>query len=97
MTSLDFRHDVPIRPCLRREVFIVVTLNIRLGAAEEIRSFVNLANHYPFTIILRQDRFTVDAKSLMGIYSLDLRTPITVEAYTSQVGNLIDTLMKYSV
>lgn len=97
MTSLDFRHDVPTRPCLRREVFIVVTLNIRLGAAEEIRSFVNLANHYPFTIILRQDRFTVDAKSLMGIYSLDLRTPITVEAYTSQAGNLIDTLMKYSV
>ena len=75
----------------------MVTLNIRLGAAEEIRSFVNLANHYPFTIILRQDRYAVDAKSLLGIYSLDLRTPITVEAYTSKAGNLIDTLMKYSV
>ena len=87
MTSLDFRHDVPTRPCLRREVFIVVTLNIRLGAAEEIRSFVNLANHYPFPIILRQDRYAVDAKSLLGICSLDLRTSITVEAYTCQAGN----------
>lgn len=75
----------------------MVTLNIRLGAAEEIRSFVNLANHYPFTIILRQNRYAVDAKSLLGIYSLDLRASITVEAYTCQAGNLIDTLMKYSV
>ncbi len=75
----------------------MVTLNIRLGAAEEIRSFVNLTNHYPFTILLRQDRHTVDAKSLLGVYSLDLRTPITVEAYASQAGSLIDTLMKYCV
>ena len=75
----------------------MVTFNIRLGAAKDIRSFVNLANHYPFTILLRQDRYTVDAKSLLGIYSLDLRTSITVEAYTCQAGNLIDTLMKYSV
>ena len=75
----------------------MVTLNIRLGAAEEIRSFVNLTNHYPFTIILRQDRYAVDAKSLLGVCSLDLRAPIIVEAYTSQAGNLIDTLMKYSV
>ena len=75
----------------------MVTFNIRLGAAKDIRSFVNLTNHYPFTILLRQDRYTVDAKSLLGIYSLDLRTSITVEAYTCQAGNLIDTLMKYSV
>ncbi len=75
----------------------MVTLDIRLGTAEDIRSFVNLANDYPFTILLRQDRYAVDAKSLLGIYSLDLRTSITVEAYTSQAGNLIDTLMKYSV
>lgn len=74
----------------------MVTFNIRLGAAEDIRSFVNLTNHYPFTILLRQDRYTVDAKSLLGIYSLDLRIPVTVEAYTTQAGSLIDSLVKYS-
>ena len=57
----------------------MVTLNIRLGAAEEIRSFVNLANHYPFTILLRQDRYTVDGKSLLGIYSLDLRELVHID------------------
>ena len=64
----------------------MVTLNIRLGAAEEIRSFVNLANHYPFTILLRQDRYTVDAKSLLGIYSLDLRAPLSLKLIQARLG-----------
>ena len=64
----------------------MVTLNIRLGAAEEIRSFVNLANHYPFTIILRQNRYAVDAKSLLGIYSLDLRAPLSLKLIQARLG-----------
>ena len=74
----------------------MVTLNIRLSATESIRSFVNLANNYPFHISLTQDRARVDAKSILGIYSLDLTRPICVEIYNDHAHQLIEELDRYS-
>ena len=72
------------------------TLDILLRNTAEIQSFANLVNSYPFTIALRQGRAVTDAKSILGIYSLDLNKPVTVEIYSNQAGELIDALEKYS-
>jgi phosphotransferase system HPr-like phosphotransfer protein len=72
------------------------TLDILLKNTAEIQSFANLVNSYPFTIALRQGRAVTDAKSILGIYSLDLNKPVTVEIYSNQAGELIDALEKYS-
>ena len=72
------------------------TLEILLKTTVEIQSFANLVNSYPFTIALRQGRAVTDAKSILGIYSLDLNKPVTVEIYSNQAGELIDALEKYS-
>ena len=72
------------------------TLDILLRDTAEIQSFANLVNDYPFTISLRQGRAVTDAKSILGIYSLDLTRPVTVEIYSNQAGDLLDQLEKYS-
>ena len=72
------------------------TLDILLKDTADIQSFANLVNSYPFTIALRQGRAVTDAKSILGIYSLDLTKPVTVDVYSNQAGELLDKLERYS-
>ena len=58
----------------------MITKNIRLVTISDIRDFVNLAARYDFDIDLRSGRYVVDAKSIMGIFSLDLMNPIELTA-----------------
>ena len=71
------------------------TFEILLKDIAEIQRFANLVNDYPFTISLRQGRAVTDAKSILGIYSLDLTKPVTVEVYSNQAGELLDALQSY--
>lgn len=53
---------------------------INLTNIEDVKRFVQFANAYDFEIELSSGKYTVDAKSIMGIFSLDLSKPIQVEA-----------------
>lgn len=53
--------------------------DIRLSLAENVKTFVNVVNKYDFDMDLRSGRHVVDAKSILGIFSLDLSRPITLE------------------
>lgn len=52
---------------------------IQLTDIEQIRSFNEIARKYPFKIELLADRYKINAKSMMGIFSLDLSHPLTLE------------------
>ena len=54
---------------------------IKLSFAEEVKTFVNTVNRYPYEVDLRAGRHVVDAKSILGIFSLDLSKPITMDVY----------------
>ena len=54
-------------------------VEIRLSLAENVKTFVNIVNKYEFGMDLRAGRHVVDAKSILGIFSLDLSKPITLE------------------
>lgn len=56
------------------------SFNIMLKSINDVKDFVNMANRYDFDIDLTSGRYVVDAKSIMGIFSLDLSKPIKVEA-----------------
>ena len=71
-------------------------LDIRLSAIDDVSTLVNLANRFPFYIALRQGKALVDAKSLLGVLSLDITKPITVEIYADNLTELLDALEKYS-
>ena len=47
-------------------------MKISLGSIEDVKEFVALTNSYSFDSDLVSGRYAVDAKSIMGIFSLDL-------------------------
>ena len=65
------------------------SVNIKLSLAENVKSFVNIVNRYPYDVDLRAGRHVVDAKSLLGIFSLDLSKPITMEIYEDNCDDLL--------
>ncbi len=58
------------------------SFNISLKSINAVKDFVNIVNKYDFDVDLTSGRYVVDAKSIMGIFSLDLAKPIKVDVYS---------------
>ena len=56
------------------------TAIISLSSIDVVKKFVNLANNYDFPINLHSEKYIVNGKSIMGIFSLDLMNPIELSA-----------------
>jgi len=54
--------------------------NIRLSSIQDVRTFVEIMSKYDAEVDLICGRYIVDAKSIMGIFSLDLLNPIKLVA-----------------
>jgi len=57
------------------------SMKIKLDSIDKVKRFVNAVNKFDGDIDLVSDRFVVDAKSIMGIFSLDLSGSITLNAH----------------
>ena len=68
---------------------------IRLSLVENVNNFVNIVTRYPYEMDLRAGRHVVDAKSILGIFSLDLSKPITLEIYSDDCQDLLDDIAPF--
>lgn len=71
------------------------TVTIKLSLVENVNKFVNIVGHYPFDMDLRAGRHVVDAKSILGIFSLDLSRPITLEIYSEDCDDLLEEIKPF--
>jgi len=72
-------------------------MKIVLGNIQDVREFVNLVVLVEYEVDLSQGRYLIDAKSIMGIFSLDLLSPITVIAHTDYAKDFFEKLEKFAV
>jgi len=73
------------------------TVTIKLQMAENVKKFVGIVSKYPYEIDLRSGRHVVDAKSILGIFSLDLNRPINMEIYSDDCDDLLAELKEFIV
>lgn len=57
-------------------------IKIMLATINDVKIFVNAVSKYDFDVDLVSGRYAVDAKSIMGIFSLDLSKTIDLQAHT---------------
>ncbi len=67
------------------------TVDISLNSIDKVKSFVNDISKFDFDFDLVSGRYVIDAKSIMGIFSLDLSKPITLNIHAD--GESIDSIM----
>ena len=70
---------------------------LRLSLVENVNTFVNIVSRYPYDMDLRAGRHVVDAKSILGIFSLDLSKPITLEIYSDDCEALMEEIKPFMV
>ena len=70
---------------------------IKLSNVQDIREFVNVIILADYDVDLVQGRYVIDAKSIMGIFSLDLLSPITLVAHTDNADVIFEKLAKFFV
>ncbi len=71
------------------------SIEIRLSTIQDVQGFVNVVNRYDIDVDLASGRYIVDAKSIMGIFSLDLLKPITLTAHSDDTEALFAELKPY--
>lgn len=72
------------------------TVQISLQMASQVKTFVSIVQKYSYDIDLRSERYVVDAKSILGIFSLDLSKPINVEIHADNCDDLLQDLKQFS-
>ena len=58
------------------------TVQISLNSIDKVKSFVNDITKFDYDFDLVSGRYVIDAKSIMGIFSLDLSKPIDMNIHT---------------
>lgn len=56
-------------------------MKVNLSSVDRVKRFVSVTGSFAFDIDLVSGRFTIDAKSIMGIFSLNLSRPLEVKAH----------------
>ena len=64
--------------------------------AQKVKEFVAITQESECEILLKSGKYVVDAKSILGVMSLDLSKPLTVEIYSDDCADLIAKLSKFA-
>ncbi|MGN0595468.1 MAG: HPr family phosphocarrier protein [Hominimerdicola sp.] len=70
---------------------------IKLDSIAAVKKFVSVVSMYDFDVDLASGRYAVDAKSIMGIFSLDLSNPIQLVAHTDNADAFIKEISEFVV
>lgn len=74
------------------------TVKICLNSIEKVKSFVNDISKFDVDFDLVSGRYVIDAKSIMGIFSLDLSKPIDLNVHAEEeLETVLETLKPYIV
>ncbi len=74
-------YSVYCKQPIERGMFELKVFDIQLASINDVKFFVNSACMQPFDIDIVSGRYIIDAKSIMGIFSVDLAKPIRVEVH----------------
>ena len=74
------------------------TVNISLNSIDKVKAFVNEITKFDNDFDLVSGRYVIDAKSIMGIFSLDLSKPIELNIHSEQnADEILEVLAPYIV
>ncbi len=72
-------------------------LMIKLTSISDVQKFVNAVARFSGDVDLQSGRYLVDAKSIMGIFSLDLMQPVEMTIHADNADELLKDIEAYIV
>lgn len=75
----------------------MTAVQISLNSIEKVKSFVNDITKFDADFDLISGRYVIDAKSIMGIFSLDLSKPIDLNIHTDDASAILEVIKPYLI
>ena len=72
-------------------------VTIMLPTIKDVKTFVSEVTLCDYDVDLISGRYAIDAKSIMGIFSLDLSKPISLEAHTDDASEFFENIKQFIV
>lgn len=71
--------------------------NVRIVTIEDVKKFVTMVMAFDYDIDLISGRYAIDAKSIMGIFSVDLSKDLKLVAHTDDTAELEKAIEQFIV
>ena len=75
----------------------MIHFTVQFKSITDVKEFVRIVNKYPYDVDLSSGRYVVDAKSIMGIFSLELQKSINIEIHAEDAEDLVKELKPFRV
>lgn len=75
----------------------MVEYKVKISTINDVKKFVNAVSKYEFDVDLISGRYAIDAKSIMGIFSIDLSKELIMKAHTDNADQIKADLAEYIV
>lgn len=73
----------------------MVEFKVKISTIDDVKKFVNAVSKYDFDVDLISGRYAIDAKSIMGIFSIDLSKELVMKAHTDNADVIKGDLSDY--
>ena len=78
--------------------WLLKTVQISLNSIDKVKAFVNDITKFDNDFDLVSGRYVIDAKSIMGIFSLDLSKPIDLSIHAEEnLNEILEILKPYMI
>lgn len=73
------------------------TVKININTINDVKDFVTIVSRCDYDVDIVSGRYAIDAKSIMGIFSLDLSKELTLNIHSDDCADFLDQISKYTV
>ncbi len=73
------------------------TVKININTINDVKDFVTIVSRCDYDVDIVSGRYAIDAKSIMGIFSLDLSKELTLNIHSDNCADFLDQISKYTV
>jgi len=75
----------------------MTSVKININTINGVKDFVSIVSKCDYDVDIISGRYAIDAKSIMGIFSLDLSKELTLNIHSDDCAELLDELKDYIV
>lgn len=76
---------------------VMTTAKVRINTIDDVKNFVGIVTGVDFDVDIVSGRYAIDAKSIMGIFSLDLSKELELRIHSDNCGEFLDDIKTYIV
>ena len=78
-------------------MIIKKAVKIKLNGLDDAQEFSRIASQYIYDIDVRSGKYVVNGKSILGLLSLNLTSPLTVDIYSDDVQDFLTRINKFLI